>query len=73
MVAMPRINSNINADKCGWRIGEWADDVGLGRAFVCKMISEGRIKSVKVGGARVIVTAPADYLRKLAAGKGDEL
>ena len=66
MVEMPRNNSNINADKVGWRIGEWADDVGLGRAFVCKMIAEGQIKSVKVGGARVIVTPPGDYLESLA-------
>ena len=68
---MPRNNSNINADKVGWRIGEWTDDVGLGRAFVCKMISEGQIKSVKVGGARVITTPPGEFLRN--AESGDEL
>lgn len=62
---MPHNNSDINADKVGWRVSEWADDVGLGRAFTYQLISEGRIKSVKVGGARIIVTPPADYLRSL--------
>jgi hypothetical protein len=72
MVAMSRNNSNINADKVGWRVHEWADDVGLGRAFTYQLIGEGRIKSVKIGAARIITTPPADYLKNLAEG-GDDL
>jgi hypothetical protein len=71
MVAMSRNNSNINADKVGWRVNEWADDVGLGRAFTYQLIQERRIKSVKIGTARVITTPPADYLRSLAEGEGE--
>ena len=67
---MSQNHSNINSDKVGWRVSEWADDVGIGRAFTYQLIGEGRIKSVKIGGARVITTPPADYLKNLA---GDEL
>ena len=63
---MSRNDSNINGDKVGWRVSEWADDVGLGRAFTYLLIRDGRIKSVKVGGARVITTPPADYLRSVS-------
>jgi len=63
---MPRDNSTSNVDKLGWRVSEWAHAMGLGRAFVYEMITEGKIRSVKVGGARIIITPPADYLRSLA-------
>jgi excisionase family DNA binding protein len=63
--------NNINADKVGWRVNEWADDVGLGRAFTYQLIQEGRIKSVKVGGARIITTRPDEFLR--SAAQGNEL
>jgi hypothetical protein len=65
-------NTSINPDKVGWRVSEWADDVGLGRAFTYQLIGEGRIKSVKIGAARIITTSPADYLRSLAE-VGDDL
>jgi predicted DNA-binding transcriptional regulator AlpA len=55
---------NTNPDKCGWRVNEWATDVGLGRAFVYQLMNQGEIKSVKVGGARIIVTPPRDYLAR---------
>lgn len=63
---MPRRNAYTNTDKVGWRVNEWADDCGLGRAYTYLLIRDNRIKSVKVGGARVIVTSLADYLRSLA-------
>jgi len=63
MIAM---RTNINTDKVGWRVNEWADAMGLGRAFTYQLIQEGKLKSVRVGGARIIVTAPADYLKSCA-------
>jgi excisionase family DNA binding protein len=69
MAAMSRNNSNSNAEKVGWRVNEWADAMGLGRAFTYQLLSEGRLKSVKLGGARIITTSPAEYLRTLAASE----
>jgi excisionase family DNA binding protein len=65
-VVMPRNNSNIDAGKVGWRVNEWADAMGLGRAFTYQLIQEGKLKSVKLGGARIITIAPAEYLRHIA-------
>ena len=65
---MPRFQQNsprINHDKCGWRVNEWADDVGLGRAYTYTLLKEGRVKSVRLGGARIITTSPAEFLRSL--------
>jgi hypothetical protein len=59
---MPRNDENTQ-EKVGWRVNEWADAIGLGRAFTYQLIVEGKIRSVKIGGARVITTSPADYLR----------
>jgi excisionase family DNA binding protein len=66
-------NSKMNPDKVGWRVNEWADDVGLGRAYTYELIKEGRIKSVNTGRARIITTPPTEFLRQLAERNGDEL
>jgi hypothetical protein len=58
-------NTSVNPDKVGWRVSEWAADVGISRAFAYEMIAEKTIRSVKVGAARIITTPPADYLRSL--------
>jgi hypothetical protein len=65
-------NTLVNPDKAGWRVSEWAADVGISRAFAYELIAEKSISSVKVGAARIITTSPANYLKSLAA-EGDEL
>lgn len=55
-----------NPDKAGWRVGEWADDVGVSRSYVYELISTGAIKSVKIGTARIIVTPPREFLTERA-------
>lgn len=55
-----------NSAKCGWRVSEWAAAVGLCRASVYNLLSAKTIRSVKSGSARIITTAPADYLASLA-------
>lgn len=54
-----------NPDKCGWRVGEWADDVGVSRSYTYELLAAGKISSVKLGAIRIITTAPRDYLRSL--------
>lgn len=56
----------VNSAKCGWRVSEWAAAVGLCRASVYNLLSAKAIESVKSGAARIITTAPADYLASLA-------
>ena len=56
----------LSATKCGWRIGEWCRDTGLGKTTVFALIAEGSVDSVKVGKARIITTAPGDFLAQRA-------
>lgn len=61
----------FNVNKVGWRVNEWADSTGIGRALVYDMISEGRIKSIKLGGMRIIRADPEEFLK--AAERGDAI
>lgn len=52
-------------DRAGWRVNEWAESVGISRALAYELMSDGRVNSVKLGSARIIVTKPADFLAGL--------
>jgi hypothetical protein len=64
-------------DKVAWRPDEWGWAIGLSRASVYCLLSEGKIRSVKNAsgkhGARLIITSPAEYLDRLAEADGGEL
>jgi hypothetical protein len=53
-------------EKVGWRPNEFGQALGISRAQVAEMIADGTLASVKMGGARIILTAPRDYLASLA-------
>jgi len=55
-----------NSAKVGWRISEFADAVGLCRASIYNLLADGKLKSVKSGSCRIIVTSPAEYLTSLS-------
>jgi hypothetical protein len=52
--------------KVGWRRAEWGEAVGLCRVTVYNLMNAWAIQSVKAGSARIIVTAPATFLARLA-------
>jgi hypothetical protein len=56
--------TEANPSKCGWRVGEWSDAIGCSRSFTYLLIAAKEIDSVKLGAARVITTAPQDFLAK---------
>jgi hypothetical protein len=59
-------NNHHDDIKVGWRVGEWAHAVGLSRATTFNLLAAGTISGVKSGNARIITTAPRDYLKALA-------
>jgi predicted DNA-binding transcriptional regulator AlpA len=59
------VNGNPTT-KVGWRVPEWAADVGVSRAYVYNLMNAQQIGSVKIGKCRVITTTPAAYLASLA-------
>jgi hypothetical protein len=54
-----------NPDKCGWRVKPWADAVGCSASHTHKLIAEKKIRSVKMGAARIITTSPKEFLASL--------
>ena len=54
------------SERRGYRINQWAHEVGVSRAYVyASLLDKGLIESVKVGRARVIVTTPDEFLASL--------
>src|SRR4051812_17795695 len=64
-----RVTPKREIQRVALRPAEFGEAVGLCRASVYKLLSAGRIKSVKndIGkhGARLITTTPAEYLANL--------
>jgi hypothetical protein len=52
--------------KIGWRINEWAEAVGICRASTYNLMKAKKLRSVKSGAARIILTSPTEYLASLA-------
>jgi hypothetical protein len=59
------MSERMPSTKVAWRADEWCRDTGIGMTHLYKMLNEGRVKSVKMGRMRLIVTAPADFIRSL--------
>jgi hypothetical protein len=60
-----RRRNRLKEGKVGWWVGEWADACGLCRATVYNLLAAGKLRSVKSGAARIIMTAPTEYLESL--------
>lgn len=55
-------------ERAAWTVEEWASATTISRSTIYRMISVDSIRSVRVGGRRLIITAPTDYLANIAAG-----
>jgi hypothetical protein len=60
-----RRRNRLKEDKAGWRVNEWADACGLCRATVYNLLSAKKLRAVKSGTARIILTSPREYLESL--------
>ena len=52
--------------KAGWATNEWCSDTGVGRSTSYELEAEGKIRAVRVGKRRIIITPPAVFLASLA-------
>lgn len=53
----------------GWRVPEWAKETTLSSAYVRVLVKAKKIRSVKAGTARIILTPPHEYLESLAGSE----
>lgn len=53
--------------KAGYSVPEFCYGAGIGRSKVYELMNAGLVSFVTVGRRRIITTAPADFLARLAA------
>ena len=54
-------------EPAAWRVNAWRRQVPISRSKFYEERNAGRIKTVKVGSATLVVTTPKDYLAAMAA------
>lgn len=52
--------------RAGWRPKTWAAEVGISISQTYELLAEKRIRSVKLGNARIITVSPEEFLASLA-------
>lgn len=55
-----------STDRAGWSVDDWKKSTGLGRTKVFQLIGEREIEVAKVGRRTIILTTPAEFLRRHA-------
>lgn len=68
---MSNLQRLFHGPKLGFRVKELAQSTGMSRRFICDEIRYGRLKSVKLGSARVILAADAEAWLDNAATQQD--
>jgi hypothetical protein len=56
---------NDQPQKFGWRPAEWSTAAGCSRSYTYQLMAAQRLRTVKVGTMRVILTHPAEFLASL--------
>jgi hypothetical protein len=56
-----------NPDKAAWSVKSWCADLDLSPAYAYELMAAGKVASVKVGGKRLITTAPRDFIAQCDA------
>ena len=60
--------SRPEIERVAWSVKHWCVAVDVSPAYTYELLAEGKIESVKLGGKRLITTAPRDFI----AGLTDE-
>ena len=53
-------------DRAGWKVSSWCEEADVSRASVYNLIAAGKLRSVKFGKSRIILTPPREFLESLA-------
>ena len=52
-------------DQVAWSVRNWCASTDLSPAYCYELLAAGKIEAVKIGGKRLITTAPRDFLASL--------
>jgi hypothetical protein len=62
----------IKPPKAGWRVGEYAEAIGIARSTLYELPAPMQPASVKFGGVRIITEDPRKYLQRIAAAQAGD-
>jgi hypothetical protein len=63
------LSTQPNPEQCAWSVRSWCRALDLSHAFAYELLAEKKIRGIKVGGKRLIVTTPSEFI---AAHADDE-
>ncbi|MGE3782054.1 MAG: hypothetical protein AB7H71_04850 [Alphaproteobacteria bacterium] len=52
-------------ERVAWSVKHWCAATDLSPAYCYELLAAGKIEAVKIGGKRLITTAPRDFLASL--------
>jgi hypothetical protein len=55
-----------NPEKVAWSVKSWCAAVELSPAYCYELLAAGKIQSVNIGGKRLIITSPREFVVELA-------
>jgi hypothetical protein len=55
-----------NPEQVAWSVKRWCAAVDISPAYFYELLAAGRVKAVRLGGKRLVVTPPAAFLASLA-------
>lgn len=58
-----------NANKVAWSVSSWCHETELSKSYIYELIAAGKVRSVKIGGKRLITTPPRQFIDDLAEGE----
>jgi len=64
-MSQSQIPEEINPAKKGWTVNEWSADTSICVTNVYDLLKKKRIRSVRFGGRRIILTPPSEFLASL--------
>jgi hypothetical protein len=59
-------DNHPNPEQAGWSVKHWCAATDLSPAFCYELIAAKKIKSVKAGNKRIIITPPQKFFASLA-------
>lgn len=59
----------VNSDPVAWTVKIWCHSVGISPAYLYELVNAGKIRTAKIGGKRLVLTNPRDFVEAHAETK----
>jgi predicted site-specific integrase-resolvase len=59
----------VNSEPVAWPVKVWCNAIGVSPAYFYELLNAGKIRTAKVGGKRLVLTNPRDFVEAHADKK----